>query len=91
MREVVKIETQVLKYLQQKENDPRQTSAYPQQIASNVPTATSKQNVHATWEAPPQARDNVLSEDTLEAIAEIERKALGEIIRLQNERDVLKE
>lgn len=53
----------------------------------------SKLQIAQTW-GKENVRDRTnmgLSEDTLEMIAEIQRKALGEIIHLQRERDQLKQ
>lgn len=92
MREVIKVENEVLNYLQRNhpEPDPRVVKPY-----SDTPQAEKekeKLQPNHTWGKPqPQQHHQAeLSEDTLEMIAEIERKALTEIIHLQKERDAIK-
>jgi FtsZ-binding cell division protein ZapB len=83
MQEVVKVETEVLKYLQK-------TGSEHEHIANDRPS--SQMQLGKPKEQSAQKRPkSVLSDDMLEVIAEIERKALSEIIHLQRERDELRE
>jgi hypothetical protein len=90
MREVVKVETEILNYLQRNSLDPEPKVVKPY---SDTPQA-DKEKIPSnhTWGKPQtQSQEQLpLSQDTLEMIAEIERKALTEIIHLQKERDAIK-
>lgn len=76
------METQVLNYLQQK----GQEQIIPEVKAPVPGKPKAEQNAKSQLQTRAE-----LSGNTLEVIEEIERKALGEIIHLQNERDSLKQ
>jgi hypothetical protein len=90
MQEVVKVETEVLHYLQRNAEQPSRARP-PTQDTPQADRADPPAN--HTWGKPQQQSllNRPLSpEDTLHVIAELERKALGEIIHLQKERDAIK-
>lgn len=92
MREVIKVENEVLNYLQRNNPEPELRVVKPYSDTPQAEKERERPQPNHTWGKPqaqqhPQAE---LSDDTLEMIAEIERKALTEIIHLQKERDAIK-
>jgi hypothetical protein len=92
MAEILKMETAVLGYLQRNNSSESEPNVVRPSQESPVPNQKSRVEANQTWGKEPQDRTKMgLSEDTLEMISQIERKALGEIIHLQRERDALKQ
>lgn len=91
MREVIKVENEVLHYLQRNHSEPEPRVVKPYSDTPQAEKEKEKLQPNHTWGKPQQQHQQAeLSDDTLDMIAEIERKALTEIIHLQKERDAIK-